>query len=110
MAPPEGVGPAPAKSTCRLLAVAGNSLNWIGEHERAENMLAFPIIKRTVQEVCECGEPSVTIIEPVDWSARDAVAFARAASELARLAADMEKATESKHVIKVIGNVDLNEL
>lgn len=61
--------------------------------DRAEQMLKFPLAQiERVEETYGDGRPkAVTIVNPVRWGQRDIARFMRVASELGRLAAEMEQ-------------------
>ncbi len=61
--------------------------------DRAEQMLKFPLAQvERVEETYPDGKAkAVTIVNPVRWSQRDIARFMQVASELGRLAAEMEQ-------------------
>ena len=61
--------------------------------DRVEQMLKFPLAQvERVEETYIDGRPkAVTIVNPVRWSQRDVARFMQVASELGRLAAEMEQ-------------------
>ena len=68
--------------------------------KRADRMLKFPLERvEKVETVYEDGRPKeVVIVEPVRWSQRDIARFMQVASELARLAAEMEQRRQALDV------------
>ena len=65
---------------------------------RAERMLKFPLQIEKVEQVYKDGRPKQITVQPVRWSQRDVTQFLRVASELARLAAEMEQRRETIEV------------
>ena len=61
--------------------------------DRAEQMLKFPLaqIERVEETYGDGRAKAVTIVNPVRWSQRDIARFMQVASELGRLAAEMEQ-------------------
>lgn len=87
------------------LALAEEEAKWLGRQmdqrewewtaagqlrERIEQMLRYPLAQVTQPD----GEGGMTVVHPVRWSHRDMAAFAKTASELGRLATQMEQRRE----------------
>ena len=58
--------------------------------DQAEKMLAFPISEQQAIQRDEQGNPVVVVVRPQKWSASDIATFLKTASQLNRLAADLE--------------------
>ncbi len=82
-------------------------------HDRAEEMLKYPITRRIVVKEEELPDgktlAQTIIIEPVGWTQGDVHRIAKVSSDLGRLAAGMEteRTLEEKVLIWDVGGVDL---
>jgi len=65
--------------------------------EKAEQMLQFPIAKVS-RIITEGGEQVTQIVEPADWRFADITRMAKTASEIARLAAELETQRQRIHI------------
>jgi hypothetical protein len=76
--------------------------------DRAEQMLKFPLaqVERVEETYSDGRSKAVTIVNPVRWSQRDIARFMQVASELGRLAAEME---QQRQIVEVrMGEDELN--